>query len=163
MLCLAPPEPPSHERAPLREGRKRLTEAQLSGTWTEIRQHGPRRIWTMNHPEDRSKLQIASGAAMGAFETAGWRQKATGSGRGGPGGLLHLQEEGDGSQHGAEQPWLWVLREPGAAFPSAAVRELHRAHPHPDRQLTCRNEVTFLRVSNRSGRVEALLRRLPVS
>lgn len=64
---------------------------------------------------------------------------------------------------GRWQPWLWVLREPGAAFPSAAVRELHRAHPHPDRQLTCRNEVTFLRVSNRSGRVEALLRRLPVS
>lgn len=26
LLCLAPPEPPSHERAPLREGRKRLTE-----------------------------------------------------------------------------------------------------------------------------------------
>lgn len=127
----------------------------------------------MNHPEDRSKLQIASGAAMGAFETTGWRQelqsregrqKTMGSGRGGPGGLQHLQEEGDGSWHGAEQPWLWVLREPGASFPSAAVRELHWAHPHPDKQpTTCRNEATFLRVSNRSGRVEALLRRLPVS
>lgn len=126
----------------------------------------------MNHPEDRSKLQIASGAAMGAFETTVRRQKlqgrevrerTTGSGRGGPGGLQHLQEEGDGSRHGDEQPWLWVLREPGAAFPSAAVREPHRAHPHTDRQPTYRNEATFPRVSNRSGRVEALLRRLPVS
>lgn len=29
----------------------------------------------MNHPEDRSKLESASGTAIRAFQTAVWRQK----------------------------------------------------------------------------------------
>lgn len=44
----------------------------------------------MNHPEDRSKLEIASGAAIRAFQTTVWRQKLQmdqvkeGKGRAGP-------------------------------------------------------------------------------